>query len=260
MRSGELKFLQIEGWKKKEEITHGFGTRNQEGEKPIRMSWMRQAVLEGKEAFPLISLHQVHGDRVVLFDGNRQKIEGIWRQEGDALITRARGFALGVFTADCLPIFLYDPVQEAIGVVHTGWRGTAKRVSQKALEAMEETFGCRKRNILAAMGPCIGPCCYEIDEPVRIAFSAGGLPWDLISQARGREKWLLDLYQANLFILEMAGVRKENIQFLKICTSCHQDIFYSYRNADTRGRHLNFIALRKGEAVFQGPKENGGGT
>ncbi len=111
---------------------------------------------------------------------------------------------------------------------------------------MGEIFQSKNSNILAALGPCIGPCCYEVDEPVKNAFISGGFRWNLVSRPRREGKWLLDLYQANLYLLEKHGISKENIQVLKICTSCHGDTFYSYRNADkTGGRQLNFIALRK---------------
>jgi YfiH family protein len=247
MKPREPRFLTIEGWKDSEKIAHGFGMRDPGGEKPSRKDWWGEAVQGEKEAFPLACLHQVQGDRVVSFEGEEHHLEEIWGQEGDALITRAPGFGLGVFTADCLPIFLYDPLQGAIGVVHAGWRGTAKGVTRKAVERMKAEFSCRSTDMLAALGPCIGPCCLEVDGPVKIAFSEGGIPWNLVSQPRGRDRWLLDLHQANIFLLETAGVPRANIQHLKICTSCRRDILYSYRNADkTGGRQLNFIALRKG--------------
>ena len=243
----EPSFLEVESWRGKGRIAHGFGTRHPGGDKPSRKDWSGKSVQGGREIFPLLSLRQVHGDRVVIFDPAIQTIEEVWHTEGDALVTRTPGFALGVFTADCLPIFLYDPVQEAIGVVHTGWRGTAKGVIRRAVERMEEAFQCRGADLLAALGPCIGPCCYEVDGPVKAAFLSGGIPWERVSKPRGYEKWLLDLYQANLFHMEKAGISKENINVLKICTSCHGEAFYSYRNADkTGGRQINFIALRKG--------------
>jgi len=243
----ETGFLEVEAWKgKSKKIVHGFGTRHPGGEKTSRKDWHGKSVKAGEETFPLLSLRQVHGDRVVFFQGNPQGIEEIWQTEGDALLTRTPGVALGVFTADCLPIFLYDPIQGAIGVVHAGWRGTAGGVAGKAVEKMRDFFQSKNSNILAALGPCIGPCCYEVDGPVKKAFLSGGFPWDQISRPRREGKWLLDLYQANLYLLEKHGISKKNIQALKICTSCHGDTFFSYRNADkTGGRQLNFIALRK---------------
>ncbi len=246
MKDRETKFLQIEGWKRSGKIAHGFGMRIQGGEEPIRKEWLGKAVQQEEESFPLVSLRQVHGDRVVIFDGNIQKIEEVWREEGDSLITQAPGFALGVFTADCLPIFLHDSQKQAIGIVHAGWRGTARGVSGKAVEKMKATFLCQGADIRAALGPCIGPCCYEVDSPVQKAFVEAGFPWASISHPRSEGKWSLDLRVANFFLLKAAGIREENIEILKLCTSCRGEIFYSYRNGNKiRGRQLNFIALRK---------------
>ena len=246
MNMGEERFFRIESWKEKERILHGFGTKSQGVEKTSRQHWAKKPIQEEGESFPLVSLRQVHGDRVVIFDGIMGKVEEIWREEGDSLISRAPGFALGVFTADCLPVFLYDPTLQAIGIVHAGWRGTARGVTKKAVEKMKAAFHCRGADILVAMGPCIGPCCYEVDGPVKEAFEKNGLPWESFSHPRGEGKWFLDLSLANLLLLEASGIRRENIEVLKACTSCQRDTFYSYRNADkTGGRQLNFIALRK---------------
>jgi len=242
----EPRFLQVEAWKGESRIAHGFGTKQEGERKPSRSDWRGKAVQVGEEIFPLLSLRQVHGDRVIHSDGTLQKVEEVWQMEGDALITRAPGVALGVFTADCLPVFLYDPVREAVGIVHAGWRGTARGISRKAVAKMKEFFQSRASNLLAGLGPCIGPCCYEVDEPVSDAFSSGGFPWGLVSHPRGKGKWMLDLYKANRFLLESSGILRENIHTLNMCTSCRGDTFYSYRNADkTGGRQLNFIALRK---------------
>ncbi len=245
MTDRETNFLQIEGWKNGK-IAHGFGMRSRGGEKPMRKDWLGKTVREEEENFPLVSLRQVHGDRVVIFEGNIQKVGEVWGEEGDSLITQAPGLALGVFTADCLPIFLYDPQKEAIGVVHAGWRGTARGVTGKAVERMKAAFECQSADIRAAMGPCIGPCCYEVDSPVKEAFEGSGIPWEMISHPRGERKWSLDLHLANILLLEAAGVREENIEIVKLCTSCRGEVFYSYRNGDkTQGRQLNFIALKR---------------
>jgi len=246
MNIGEEPFFQIESWKGKARIAHGFGRRSRGPEKPVRQHWAKKSIQEEKESFPLVSLRQVHGDRVVIFDGDLRKVEELWREEGDSLITQAPGFALGVFTADCLPIFLYDPTQQAIGIVHAGWRGTARGVTKKAVEKMKAVFHCQGAEILVAMGPCIGPCCYEVDGPVKEAFEENGFPWESLSHPRREGKWFLDLYRANFLLLEASGIRRERIEVLKACTSCRRDTFYSYRNADKmEGRQLNFIALRK---------------
>ena len=197
---------------------------------------------------PLVSIRQVHGDRVVVFNGKTEEIPELWNQEGDALITRVPGFALSVFTADCLPILLFDPAQRVVGIVHAGWRGTSKRVLQNAIGKMKKAFNCRGEDIQAAMGPSIGPCCLEIDDPVKEAFNEGGFPWESISSPRQKGKWTLDLYKANAYLLEIEGVLRVNVQRLEYCTRCRRDIFYSYRGErETQGRQLNFIALWKAD-------------
>jgi YfiH family protein len=239
-------FLEVDGWRRNKIIVHGFGTRGKFGGRVTRQDWWEQSIKDKEEVFPLMSTQQVQGDEVVVFEGNPQKPEELWLKEGDALVTRIQGYALGVFTADCLPLLLFDPARRAVGIVHAGWRGTAKAISQKTVEKMKEAFHCTAENMLAAMGPCIGACCLEVDQPVMEAFAKSALPWEVVASPRPRGKWSLDLQRANMYILEQAGLRKDNIHRLKFCTSCRRDIFYSYRaGAEIQGRQLSFIALRK---------------
>lgn len=238
-------FLRVPSWRGEAGIDHGFGLRRRGGKAPLGRDWMGKRIVEGDENFPLVSLRQVHGDRVHVFEGNDQSIAGIWEQEGDALLTKVPGIALGVFTADCLPIFLYDPEKKAIGIVHAGWRGTAAGVATRALERMKEVFQSRGRDIKAALGPCIGPCCYEVDGPVKKAFEEAGFAWDIISSPQGEGKWFLNLPRANSMQLERAGISPQNLETLNLCTSCRAEEFYSYRGGDrARGRQLNFIVLK----------------
>ena len=241
-----MEFLNLDNWNQNEILIHGFGTKGNFGTKIARLHWRKQSILIGHEAFPLISPRQVHGDRVLVFDGSLQNAEEIWDQEGDALICQAPGYALAVFTADCIPLFLFDPVMKVIAVVHAGWRGAAKSVPGKAVEKMTQIFHCRDENIHAAIGPCIGPCCLEVDEPVRAFFREAGFPWSDFSSPRGAGKWSLDLPEACTYSLELAGIFKKNIQKLDHCTCCQKSLFYSYRGeSKTQGRQMNIIALRK---------------
>jgi len=248
MGSAEVEFIRMGEWEGIGIIAHGFGMRGKDGKRDLKRDWRGESINENGEVLPLVSIRQVHGDRVVVFNGKMEEIPELWNQEGDALITRVPGFALSVFTADCLPILLFDPTQRVVGIVHAGWKGTSKRILQNAIGKMKEVFNCRGENIQAAMGPCIGPCCLEVDDPVKKAFGAGGLPWEIISSRRQKGKWLLDLYKANAYLLEIEGVHRENVQRLESCTRCRRDIFYSYRGEEeTQGRQLNFIALRKAD-------------
>ena len=241
-----MEFLRLDNWDQNRTLIHGFGIRGNIGTEFARKNWWKQSIFIDNEAFPLISLRQVHGDRVLVFDGSSHNAEEIWDQEGDALIGRAPGFALVVFTADCMPLFLFDPVTEVIGVVHAGWRGTAKSLPRKAIEKMAQIFNCRPENIQSAIGPCIGPCCLEVDEPVRAVFMDSGLPWNAFSSPRGVGKWSLDLPRAVTYSLQLAGVPGKNIQKVDRCTCCQQSMFFSYRGeSKTQGRQMNFIALKR---------------
>ena len=241
-----MEFLQLRNWNEYGILIHGFGIKDKIGTKIARKDWRNQSITVDDETFPLISLRQVHGDRVLIFDGSCQNPDELWEQEGDALICQAPGYALAVFTADCMPLFLFDPVKRAIGVVHAGWRGAAKSIPGKAVEKMVRNFHCGVENIHAAIGPCIGPCCLEVDEPVRAFFRDAGFPWKDLSSPRGAEKWLLDLPGACTYSLEIAGILRKNIQKLDPCTCCHRDRFFSYRGeSKTQGRQMNFIALKR---------------
>ena len=176
--------------------------------------------------------------------GGEEEAGDPWEREGDALITGSPGIAIGVFTADCLPLLLFEPERRVAAVVHAGWRGTAKEVTRKVVEKMAEVFACAAEKIQAALGPCIGPCCYEVDGPVEAEFRGGGLPWESFASGRGPGKWSLDLQEANTHLLIKSGVKRENIRRLAHCTACRSDLFFSYRREKgTRGRHLNFISL-----------------
>src|SRR5690606_27124566 len=123
--------------------------------------------------------------------------------------------------------------------VHAGWRGTAKGIARKVVEKMAEIFGCPADRIQAALGPCIGPCCYEVDGPVEAEFRNADLPWESFASGRGPGKWSLDLQEANIHLLMKSGVKRENIRRLTYCTACRSDLFFSYRREkETRGRHL----------------------
>ena len=147
--------------------------------------------------------------------------------ECDALVTNIPGVALLVFTADCTPILLHDPVTGAVGAAHAGWRGTAQAIGAKTVAAMVENFGCDPGNIRAAIGPNIGACCFETDADVPDAMlSAFGEEAAAFIEKRG-EKYHLDLKAINALVLRRAGVR--HIDISENCTMCEHDRFWSHR-------------------------------
>ena len=161
-------------------------------------------------------------------------------------------------TADCVPILLADPVKKIIGVVHAGWRGAAKGIVQKTVETMVKQFGSDGKALLAAIGPSIGSCCYKVDEAVAKEFGGneylillypplkkGESKGDLAKGGRGDVEWGLDLKRANFIQLLNMGILEKNISVENLCTSCRNDLFFSYRkDGKITGRQLNFIMMK----------------
>lgn len=192
---------------------------------------------------------QVHGARVVKA-GEEERGRGTLGSEGairqaDGFISNVPGVPLTILTADCVPIFILDPVRKAIGLVHAGWKGTLCRMTERVVIRMEEEYGSRPEELIAALGPSIGPCCYQVGEevvgdfrkrfPDRSAF--------ISSQSAG-EKWILDLWKATRLQLMRVGVKDDNIINSRICTSCHNDVFFSRRrNGSPTGRMMSFMML-----------------
>jgi len=154
----------------------------------------------------------------------------------DALITNEKDLTLAIFTADCLPIFLFDPQTRSIGLVHAGWRGTYGGIVQKTLEAMKKEFHTRPENVCAQFGPAIRSCCYQVSGDFQSKFSGD------IDQ-RG-ENFFLDLSGANRKQLSLSGVRLVNIFDCAICTSCCNGEYFSFRKEkDSSGRMISVMAL-----------------
>ncbi|PYN40849.1 MAG: multicopper polyphenol oxidase [Candidatus Rokuibacteriota bacterium] len=180
---------------------------------------------------------QVHGADVA-----RAPAGGGFAGLVDILVTAERGVPLAIFTADCLAIVLYDPSARALGVAHVGWRGTVRGATQKAVRALGEVGG-RAGSLRVAIAPSIGPCCYEVDEPVTAEFArAFGERWrSWVTPSRGG-RVMLDLWSANEALLAEAGVAPASIENPRLCTACHPDLLYSYRRGN-RGRLATLAAL-----------------
>ncbi|MBI3755646.1 MAG: peptidoglycan editing factor PgeF [Deltaproteobacteria bacterium] len=196
--------------------------------------------LFGFDVKRLVTINQVHGNDALVIDKDVKDISGISKTSADAVITNQCGIAIGILTADCVPILLLDPIKKVIGAVHAGWKGTAKTVVQKAINTMVKQFGSDKKAILAAIGPSIGQCCYKVDEAVAREFV------DKEFIKKEDDSWRLDLKKANLSQMVNSGILEKNISVEDFCTSCRNDLFFSYR-ADNKktGRQLNFIMLKE---------------
>ena len=162
----------------------------------------------------------------------------------DALVTNVPSLPLTVFSADCGIILLYDPLHRAIGAVHAGWRGCAAGIVEKAVQTMAETYGSRPEELLAAIGPCIGQCCFETDRDVPDAMRAAlGADAEPYLEVRG-PKWHVDLAGLNRQWLLRAGLTPEHIDTCGLCTACRPDLFWSHRKmGNARGAQIAMISL-----------------
>ncbi len=177
----------------------------------------------------LVLTHQTHTDIVTPVDGSHRGM-GLYGPElsdCDGLVTNTPGVGLVVFSADCTPILLQDPVTGAVGAVHAGWRGTAQDIGARAVEAMVRLYGSRPEDIRAAIGPNIKQCCFQTDRDVPLAMEAilGREAWDY-TEKRG-EKYHVDLTGINARLLERAGVR--HIESSDDCTRCAPQRYWSAR-------------------------------
>jgi hypothetical protein len=193
----------------------------------------------------LVTVTQVHGDDILLIDEPNQDYSHFLKVECDGIITNQSEVMIGICVADCFPVLLLDPVNRVIAALHAGWKGTAAGICSKGVDAMVSMFGTDPRNILAAIGPGIGACCYEVDVPVMEAFRKGEAGYPGFAEEKGAGKWMLDLSAANFRQLVKAGVREENVEVESLCVSCSKDLFFSYRrdNGET-GRQMGFIMLK----------------
>lgn len=180
-------------------------------------------------------VRQVHGSRVVAAGAGTSPVE-----EADAVTTATPGIAACVSVADCVPVLLADPRSGAVAAVHAGWRGTLDRAAREGVRALIERHGARPSDLLAAIGPSIGPCCFEVARDLAVRFRdevgpAAGNPRENGSRS--------DLWLANERVLRDAGLSRRRIEVLGRCTSCEEDLFFSHRREQGRtGRHVAFIA------------------
>lgn len=187
-----------------------------------------------KTAANITTIRQIHGKRVILTSPQYIREKKI--SKADAAITDRAGFPISVRTADCLSVFIYDPKNKAIGLVHAGWKGTYKQVTANTVAAMKKKFSSRPQDLLAAFGPSIRPCCYQVGPefkkffPKEIAQKPGGL--------------YLDVPLVNRRQLLNLGVREKNIFDINKCTYCDKSFFSYRREGEEAGRMLCVMMLK----------------
>ncbi|HBA63829.1 MAG TPA: peptidoglycan editing factor PgeF [Lachnospiraceae bacterium] len=165
----------------------------------------------------------------------------------DGLVTNRPGVCLATFYADCVPLYFLDPVKKAIGLSHSGWRGTAGKMGQVTVRKMTELYGCDPGDILAAVGPSICQDCYEVSEDVIDAFRAAydKKYWEELFYQKENGKYQLNLWRANEIVLTEAGIRPEHLAVTNLCTCCNSEVLFSHRASKGRRGNLGaFLALR----------------
>jgi polyphenol oxidase len=223
----------------------------------------------GAAEMRMVVLRQIHSDVAHGIAGVKSETT----LQGDAVFTREPGVLLTVQTADCIPILFADTRTRAVAAIHSGWRGTLKRVAEKTLGRMRMEFGTRPDDVIAAIGPGIGGCCYEVGHEVAKEFAAQFPkarewfegPFDAMASADNDPNWLpwltmappghapeaprayLNLPVANREILINAGVPAKNISVSDLCTSCRTNLFFSYRRERQTGRMMAAVGIRKME-------------
>ena len=195
-------------------------------------NYRRLCAVSGIDPSHLVLTHQTHTDHIRAVT-ERDRGTGITApsfSDVDGLITDRPGVALVTGFADCTPLLFCDPIRGVIASSHSGWRGTVQEIGRKTVEKMVREYGCDPGNILAAIGPCIGQCCYEVDDPVYEAFCAvPSLEPDRIFLPKGNGKYMLNLVEANRQILLHAGISEDHMDISDLCTCCEHEELHSHR-------------------------------
>ena len=192
--------------------------------------------------------HTVNVRRVTKEDAGKGVVCPKDYTDVDGLITDVPGLCLATFFADCVPIYLVDPVHQAIGLSHSGWRGTVSRMGQVTLEAMQDAFGTQPQDVYAAIGPSICKDCYEVSEDVAMRFVqefGREVVWPLNAEANIEQKYLLDLWRSNEIVLTTAGVRPERIETTQLCTCCNPKLLFSHRASHGKRGNLGAFLMIK---------------
>lgn len=254
-----LKTHTIDGFSFFPSLVHAFSPRSFEREKGVReelvlgrkadsrsSSQHRQLLLENLniDSKELFFVKQVHGDRVFVLDNPQKSADQVEQEEADALITHLTEHPIAVLTADCVPVILYDPEKHVAGVIHAGRKGTQMRIVSKTISILTMVYGSLPADVVMALGPAIGGCCYEVDESCIAPFRENYRGWEDFVTANSHSRFMLDLLKANEADAVQAGISKENIYRSGECTSCNIDRWFSYRKEGTTGRIVSLAMLR----------------
>ena len=249
-------------------VRHGFSTRlggvsqgcyasmnlsftRGDDEAAVRENYRRIAKSIGVKCENMVLSQQTHTTNVRVVT-EKDKGKGIVKPldytDVDGMVTNIHGICLVTFYADCVPLYFVDPVQKAIGLSHSGWRGTVGKIGKETIRKMEEQYGSDPKDILAAVGPSICKDCYEVSEDVILEFQKNFKEryWKDLFYRKENGKYQLDLWKANEIIFKESGILPEHIAVTNVCTHCNSEILYSHRTSgDRRGNLAAFLALKE---------------
>ena len=247
-------------------VKHGFSTRKggvstgifssmnlnfKRGDDPdaVMENYRRMAAALNMRVEDMVLSDQTHTTNVrVITEEDRGK--GILKPQDysdvDGMITNVPGIVLVTSYADCVPLYFVDPVRKAIGLSHSGWKGTVGHIGQKTVWKMHEVYGSEPKDIVAAIGPSICQSCYEVSDDVAEAFRANFTADEAadILLDKGNGKYQLDLWKANWYVLTDAGILPEHLSVTDLCTACHPELLWSHRKTNgQRGGLSAFLSL-----------------
>ena len=226
-------------------ISLNFSSREGDSAENVQQNWKILAAAFNLDVQQFFVVTQVHRDIILIIDQPVHDLISHQPHQYDAIITDQPGLAIGIKTADCVPIFFADKVKRIVGVAHAGWRGTALNIAAKLVDTFINRFSSQTNDIIAVIGPAIGPCCYQVDELVFNAMETHKTRDSFFYPCSKQGHWMLDLPLANKLQIIGRGVLQENIYIADYCTSCNTDILYSHRGeGGNSGRQLNFIMLK----------------
>lgn len=249
-------------------VHHGFSTRlggvsqgcyasmnlsftRGDDEAAVRENYHRIAKSIGVKCENMVLSQQTHTTNVrVVTEKDKGKgiVTPLDYTDVDGMVTNIPGICLVTFYADCVPLYFVDPVQKAIGLSHSGWRGTVGKIGKETIRKMEEQYGSDPKDILAAVGPSICKDCYEVSEDVILEFQKNFEEryWNDLFYRKENGKYQLDLWKANEIIFKESKILSEHIAVTNICTHCNSEILYSHRTSgDRRGNLAAFLALKE---------------
>jgi YfiH family protein len=239
----------IGGVSQREFASLNFASTRGDDPEAVRENYLRMAKALAIPADRMVLSHQTHTTRVRIVteeDAGKGFARERDYEDVDGLITNVPNLPLVTFYADCIPLYFLDPVKKVIGLSHAGWRGTVNRMAEVTIKKMQEVYGSKPEDILAAVGPGICRDCYEVGEEVAEAFRQS---WRTevcreILTPKGGGKYQLDLWEANVSCLQDAGVLPEHLSVTNVCTCCNPELLFSHRaSGGRRGNLAAFLCL-----------------